>query len=252
MTYMYDAIHANVSGIPVNPVMVAGYDTGSPDIKWVTADWNLFIGITAVHIDQANGGPVYSANVMDVEPGCYSVSDVPAWTSHCTAPRPTVYCDQDDLPGVLGAWSGDIWLAAPGWSDATALAYMQAHPQVVAIQNVDAAAYDRSLVNDLHWPNVAPSPPPPEVEMFHGTLAAGAREDIPFPVDTFDAICMYSSATGGSSVLMTITLNAGGGSSTSGQTVGAPGTIQFPHPHAIAVALVNTGSNPVGWTLVSD
>lgn len=88
--------------------------------------------------------------------------------------------------------------------------------------------------------------------MFHGTLVPGAREDIPFPVDTFDAICFYSSATGGSTVLLTITLNAGGGSSQSSQTVGNVGTIQFPHPHAIAVSLVNTGSNPVGWTLVSD
>src|ERR1700743_2086322 len=250
--YMYDATHDNVSTIPATQ-MVAGYDTGTSDVKWTTADWNLFLGLVGVHIDQAYGGPVYSANVMDVEPGCYAVSDVVNWTQHCTAPRPTVYCDRNDLPGVQGVWAGDIWLAAADWSDATAQAYMAANPQIVAVQNLDAGPYDRSLVGDAYWPAKAPAPPPPkEKEMFHGTLAAGAREDIPFPVDTFDAICFYASAPGSGNITMIITLNAGGGSSTSSWTVTNPTTFQFPHPPAIAVSLVNTGSNPVGWTLVSD
>jgi hypothetical protein len=37
-TAMIDTIHDDVSNIPVNAPKVAGYITGSPDIKWTTAD----------------------------------------------------------------------------------------------------------------------------------------------------------------------------------------------------------------------
>jgi hypothetical protein len=164
---MFDAIHVNVGTIPADAVMVAGYDTGSADIKWVTADWNRFIntpGIVEVHIDQANGGPVHSANVMDVESGAYSVADMAGWESQCTAPRPTAYVNGSELDAALAATDHEIWLADPGITDAEALAKMAANPRIVAIQNVWTSGYDISIVGDPTWPEkkvVDPPPPPP-------------------------------------------------------------------------------------------
>lgn len=157
--YMYDVVGSGASGlVHFQPVMVAGYDTGSAGLQWSQTDWDLFPSATRVHIDQAgNGAPVHSATVMDVEPGCYTVGEVQGWTSACTAERPTVYCTRGDLSAVETVWHGDIWLAAPGVSDD---AYA-AHPQIVAVQNVWAGSYDRSVVYDPEWPSKKGSTVPP-------------------------------------------------------------------------------------------
>lgn len=260
---MYDAIHANIGTIPGTPAIVAGYDTGTSIVKWTTGDWNLFLLATEVHIDQSGGaaglgGPVESANVMDVEPFCYTVDMIPGWTSHCTAPVPTVYCDRNDLPAVQEIWNGAVWLAAPGISDAEALQIMEDDPRVVAVQNFQGDTFDSSVIGDPFWPAKKPiDPPKPPVkgkEMFHGIVPSGGQEDVAFPVDTFNAICFYVNEPAGGVVKMTIVLNAGAGQSVSTQTLGAnaPVTIGFPHPHAIAVSLQNTGATDVGWTLVSQ
>lgn len=154
---MWDTISASIADIPSTATMVAGYDTGSSDILWTSSDWSKFNDAVRVHIDQAGpGAPTYSSTVMDVEPGCYSPSDVPNWTSKCTAARPTVYCDQSDLPSVMAVWKGAIWLAAPGMSDANAVALAASNTQIVAVQNVQAGTYDQSVVIDEYWPEVKP------------------------------------------------------------------------------------------------
>jgi|SRR5215469_7344905 len=161
---MGDAIHDNVSALAgVSGLeLVAGYVTGSPDIVWTAADWARFPGIPHVEIDQGfTGAPVYSATVQDVETGAWTPGSVPSWQSHCTAPRPTVYCNQSTLPAVLATgWRGNLWLAIPGWQNGAALPSAPGCT-VVAVQNqLDvASAYDLSTVLDPTWPEAAVTTP---------------------------------------------------------------------------------------------
>lgn len=158
---MFDAIHANIASIPdkVND-LVAGYDTGTPDIKWTTEDWSKFPG-TKVHVDQGFGGAVHTATVQDIEPGAYAVGDIAGWVANSVAARPTSYVNQSELDAALKAGKQDIWLAAPGMSDTEALALMADNPRIVAVQNQWFKTFDRSIVGDAHWPAKAPVTPPP-------------------------------------------------------------------------------------------
>lgn len=164
-----DAIHVNVSAIPANAQLIGGYDTGTPDIRWTAADWARFPGLPQVHIDQgANGAPVYSATVQDVEAGAWSPSSVPGWQARCTAARPTVYCNRSTLPNVLATgWRGEIWLAFPGWAPGQALPAIPAGCSYVAIQYDlgGSGPYDLSHVLDPYWPEVATmTTPQPQVQ----------------------------------------------------------------------------------------
>jgi hypothetical protein len=157
---MGDAIHDNVAALAAVPglQLVAGYVTGSPDIIWTAADWDLFPSLPHVTIDQGyTGSPVASAIVRDVETGAWTPANAVA-TSPWTPARPTIYCNQSTLPAVLAAgWQGDLWLAIVGWATGDAL---PAAPgcTIVAVQNeLDVGnAYDLSTVIDPYWPLEAP------------------------------------------------------------------------------------------------
>lgn len=168
--HMYDATSSNAGVLAQlnlkDPNLVAIYLTGSPDIRWTPAQVALFPNIkTFVRIDQ--GGPTspqYQANVFDAEPNAWSIPRAIAATAVCTAPRPTVYCDRNDYATIPGSYTGDIWLAAPGISDAEAIALAATDKRIVAVQNLWANSYDRSIVVDPYWPErkpVTPPPPPP-------------------------------------------------------------------------------------------
>src|SRR5215469_15668780 len=117
--YMVDCTHANLHKI--DPVflktnqLMAGYDTGSPDVKWTSDDFRyvMSLGLGVVHIDQGfTGSPISVDTVRDVEPGAWN--SVTAETTTWTAKRPTIYCDRNDLIEVLQlGWTKDIWLAWP-------------------------------------------------------------------------------------------------------------------------------------------
>jgi hypothetical protein len=153
---MGDATHSNVSKLPAGLQLVAGYVTGSPDIKWTEADWDRLPGIPHVTIDQGfTGSPVADAIVRDVEPGAWTAAaavDKSLWTP----PRPTIYCNRNDLQGVLAAgWKGDLWLAIP-----------EPEPQmppsvpgctVVAVQFKFVTNFDLSVVFDPYWPALPPA-----------------------------------------------------------------------------------------------
>lgn len=163
---MYDAIGASASTlVPLNPTMIAIYLTGSPDIRWTSAEVALFPGVkTFVRIDQ--GGPTspqFEANVFDVEPGAWTMANAVAACAKCTAPRPTIYCDRNDYRTVPNSFTGDLWIAAPGLSDAEAIAFAATDKRIVAVQNVFGGSFDKSIVIDPNWPEKAPvvNPPPP-------------------------------------------------------------------------------------------
>lgn len=69
---MVDTIHANVNNVPRNCNKVAGYVTGTPDIRWTGGDWSRFKG-AKVPINQSNS-VVVTAPVCDVEPGAMTIA----------------------------------------------------------------------------------------------------------------------------------------------------------------------------------
>ena len=158
---MGDATHDNVAALAKNTwALVGGYDTGTPDIQWVPADWQQFPDIPHVDIDQGfTGSPVASSNVRDVERGAWSVADavnLNGWT----APRPTIYCNQSTLPAVINAgWTGDVWLAKV--ETEPTLPPVIDGVNVVAVQ-FDLGVkgeYDMSAVFDPYWPALPPAGP---------------------------------------------------------------------------------------------
>ncbi len=154
---MGDATHDNVAALAAvqgSLQLVAGYVTGTSDIQWTSSDWAQFPGKTLVTIDQgATGSPVPSAIVRDYEPGAWYTEAVV--TGPWTPARPTIYCDQTDLPTVLGyGWQGALWLAIIGWESGDALPSAPGC-EIVAVQNQQDVndAYDLSVVLDSTWPN---------------------------------------------------------------------------------------------------
>jgi hypothetical protein len=163
MRYLYDATAASAAALAkLNPKFVALYLTGSGSIRWLPAQVALFPGAEFVRIDQGGQtSPQYEAHVFDAEPGAWSIPGAVAACAKCTAPRPTIYCDRSDYRTIPPSFKGDIWLAAPGFSDAQAIALAGTDHRIVAVQNVWANFYDRSIVIDPNWPNKAPVVPPP-------------------------------------------------------------------------------------------
>ena len=160
---MYDATHDNVRVLlPHNPVMIAKYLTGTADVKWTDADVALFPQVkTWVNIDQGGpGSPVFKANVVDVEAFAWNASSAQSeFLPKSTAPRPTVYCARNTLPSITAKCP--IWLAAPGLTDAQAITLAATDKRIVAVQNVFAGPYDRSIVIDPFWPEAIPVTTPP-------------------------------------------------------------------------------------------
>jgi hypothetical protein len=71
---MVDAIHGNAHNIPQTSdriAKIAGYVTGTPDIRWVETDWLRFPHYTHIRIDQSATFKSLPSNydVRDVEPG---------------------------------------------------------------------------------------------------------------------------------------------------------------------------------------
>lgn len=68
---MIDTIHDTVRHIPTSAPKVAGYVTGTPDIRWADADWARFPTSGQVRIDQSRDLAHFAAgkaHVADIEP----------------------------------------------------------------------------------------------------------------------------------------------------------------------------------------
>lgn len=149
----YDAIHLNVSAIPMNAKVVFGYDTGTADIKWTVSDWDRFPHARRVHIDQGFGAQfLKTANVMDVERGAYSPSQVGEWMHVNETPDPAIYCNQSTLPAVLATgWRGNLWLAK--LTTQPPVVPVTVEGCIVVAQQFDfATAFDVSAVFHDLWP----------------------------------------------------------------------------------------------------
>jgi Putative peptidoglycan binding domain len=167
---MGDATGANASALTLRPLqLVAGYDTGTPDIKWTDSDWAMFPGKVQVHIDQGYGDTRSAeahALVFDVEAGAFSPDQAAALIAASTAARPTIYVNRDNEDATVASarqapnWKGDIWLAYPGWRPGMPLP-VPPGCQIVAVQDTYTADYDLSYVLDDSWPDIPPAPPAP-------------------------------------------------------------------------------------------
>lgn len=155
---MGDAIHDNVPALAAAPVqMVAGYVTGTPDVQWTAADWNLFLEVPRVTIDQGYQSPaITTATVRDEEKGAWTLpgaADLSDWT----AQRPTIYVSLSTLPALAAAgWRGDVWVA--DWTNVppTSPPVMPAGMTCVAVQYTNkggGGTYDESIVFDPLWPS---------------------------------------------------------------------------------------------------
>jgi len=164
MREMIDCTSSNLAHVKTlfpNAVMWGAYVTGTPDIKYTSAQLaEIPAGALKVLIDQGYGSPaVTTAHVRDVEPGAWQPKNA-VHTSNWETGRPTIYCDRNDLyrpGGVLDyGWKGDLWLAIPGSAPITPPAVSGC--RVVAVQYGFAGSYDKSVVFDDTWPYVVSVP----------------------------------------------------------------------------------------------
>lgn len=160
VTLGFDAIHDNVSHIPASALVVLGYDTGTPDVKWVQTDWDRFPHARHVHIDQGfTGSPALHATVRDVETGAWDATRAVQDTAGWDAERPTIYCSEHTLPAVLDAgWKRDLWLVIPSNSIPVTPPHVEGCT-VVAVQYSFPGLFDVSAVFDDHWPLKPPDGP---------------------------------------------------------------------------------------------
>jgi len=125
----FDATAANFRFLPAGS-QVAGYDTGTPDIKWTADMWSAFPD--AVHIDQAPFVNDFTADAVDYESGTISLADLPAQCEDMLAAReanrrtgqrtPLVYASADNLTPVCNVLTdakmanGSIGLYVANWN----------------------------------------------------------------------------------------------------------------------------------------
>lgn len=134
----YDCIHVNIGSAPKG-AQLAGYTTGTPDIRWTASDWASHPG--AVRIDQDFASDP-SADVLDVERGAARNSDCPGWAVKAMLDfegavrpgqrRPAIYTSASNVTPVVNALiagrvtSGvGLWVAKWDFSQPNAIAEVQ-------------------------------------------------------------------------------------------------------------------------------
>lgn len=150
MIVMIDATHADVTNIPQGTRKVAGYVTGTADIRWTPADWHRFPNAGHVRIDQ-HGDPSLHAAIVD----CEALAATPRVAAQCIQARLAaghsrggVYASQDTVPAVAAALKAvsvsaaqvDLWLANWNLSRAEATALLRTNMSGLTIQAVQWAS----------------------------------------------------------------------------------------------------------------
>lgn len=161
--HMIDSTHANlpsalqyIKQLPKGS-LVAGYDTGSPDIIWTPEDRaELPSGLVFVTIDQAfTHSPQPSANVIDCESGAFSPGDIDNRMKIATAPRPTLYCSESTLASVAASekWRGDVLIVQESSIQPTAPPKVPAGFTCIGQQwYFGIPTFDGSVIFDDTWP----------------------------------------------------------------------------------------------------
>jgi hypothetical protein len=174
-----DAIHANTGHLPAG--LAAGYTTGTGIVPWTAEDWKAHPG--AVRICQDPGATDTTADILDVEAGAATLSDVTQWArgaavNYAAAKRPgqrrpAVYMSLSAVTPVVNALIAggitagvSLWIA--NWNltaaEATALVHLGGGPfPVIGVQYRNAGLYDVSEFSApwLGAVSGAPAPPAP-------------------------------------------------------------------------------------------
>lgn len=163
-----DATHSNISSLPHTVSVVAGYTTGTADIKWTSADWARYPA--AIRICQDHGSDT-SADVLDVENGAATFEDAVTWypkavENFYSGQRPgqrfpAIYLSLSniqDLQAALkagGITRANLWIADWTNSQSTAVSQLinaSGNYPAVAIQYANAGSYDKDVFNKS-WVN---------------------------------------------------------------------------------------------------
>jgi hypothetical protein len=136
----FDCTRANIGRAPGG--LLAGYTTGSSDIRWTAADWKAHPD--AVRIDQDPAASDDTADVLDVEGGAATLADVPGWSKRALAAyragkrpgqrSPLIYMSQVNVTPVAnvlagaGLADGSVGLFIANWN----LSRVQAAAEVLA------------------------------------------------------------------------------------------------------------------------
>lgn len=163
---MVDTIHANVHNIPQSTVKVAGYDTGTRDIAWTTEDWARFADDKTgkVQINQSPSAPPLDGNVIDSEPGAWSIDQAVAGceTRRKAGRYSTVYVNASDQAAMEAA------LRTQGFNDFPVVAVQWASPSSNPDTNLPGSSLTLSQANcdlsvacaDWFAPSGGTTPPP--------------------------------------------------------------------------------------------
>lgn len=172
-----DLIRANLSHAPGG--RLAGYTTGSQDIRWTSADWNAHPG--SVRICQDPAGSDHTADVYDVENYAGTNLSAVAW-HHAAAGafhantrpgqrHPAIYTSMSNVTPLVntfiahGVTSGPkLWIASwmPDTTQALALLAESGGPfPVIGVQWGSRAYYDVNLFSGTWLADVSAKPPPP-------------------------------------------------------------------------------------------
>jgi len=114
-----DTIHCNVPSIPAGFQAVAGYVTGTPDIRWTATDWSRFSTRFKVRINQENRSDPMLGSVFDIQPDAWTNEDAAAaCLARQDAGRPSAcYTMQGNVTPLVnalvaaGVAQADLWVA---------------------------------------------------------------------------------------------------------------------------------------------
>lgn len=174
---VYDATHADVSGLPGN-YLAAGYVTGSADIVWTDADWAKHP--KALRIDQSPISGLWdgTADADDYENGAVLLDQLAMRAKGRQAAfqkgvrpgqrEPLVYVSYSNMTPVVnaliagGVKSLGLWVARWGsYTNALSMVQNASGPfPVKGVQYANGSLYDVSVFNTEWVNNVSAAPVP--------------------------------------------------------------------------------------------
>jgi hypothetical protein len=160
-TIMADTVHATISGIPASCPRVAGYVTGTPDVRWTTEDWARFPHAGHVRIDQEPGlGNPLGSDCADVETDAKTINAALDWLRVRSSRHwwSLIYLgDHDDLPAMrkaveaAGLAKVQYWICNPALSLGEAEQLIeQVDGGIVAVQWATPESNPETLVPGTH------------------------------------------------------------------------------------------------------
>lgn len=188
-----DAIRVNAFDIPVT-VLAAGYTTGSGAIPWGIAQWAAhLLPYPAVRIDQDPSASDKTADVLDVESGAATISDIVPWVraaranfSNNVRPGqrwPAVYLSMGNLDAAIAALQAagitgvGFWTAQPGMGLSAAVTRVQtatgSYP-CIGVQYAWGNVVDYDVFSESWVTTVSGGGAPVEPTISEGSLLAAA------------------------------------------------------------------------------